>query len=84
MSAASDTLLRSIEDGTVLVAPLAVADYARARELMSTYDDLPLGLVDASVLVVAERLGQRTVATLDRRHFSIVRPKHAPAFELVP
>jgi hypothetical protein len=24
------------------------------------------------------------LATLDRRHFTVVRPAHAPAFEIVP
>ena len=45
---------------------------------------LPLGTSDASVVAVAERLGIAEVATLDRRHFSVVRPKHVPAFTLLP
>jgi predicted nucleic acid-binding protein len=45
---------------------------------------LPLGTVDASVVAVSERLGTHTIATLDRRHFSVVRPAHIPAFDLVP
>jgi hypothetical protein len=36
------------------------------------------------VIATAERLGSATVATLDRRHFSVVRPKHVAAFDLVP
>ncbi len=43
-------------------------------ELVRTYADLPLGAVDASVLAVAERLRLTDVATLDRRHLTIVRP----------
>jgi predicted nucleic acid-binding protein len=43
-----------------------------------------LGGVDASVVAVAERLGIRTVATLDRRHFTVVRPRHVDTFELQP
>jgi hypothetical protein len=38
-------------------------------ELMDTYADLPLGTVAA-----AERLGITKIATLDRRHFTVVRP----------
>ena len=41
-------------------------------------------LVDASVVAIAERLEQDTIATLDRRHFSVVRPLHVDAFTLVP
>jgi predicted nucleic acid-binding protein len=36
---------------------------------ITTYADLPLGAVDASVIAVAERLGAGTVLTIDRRTF---------------
>jgi predicted nucleic acid-binding protein len=52
--------------------------------LVRRYADLPLGAVDASVVAVAERLKITQVATLDRRHFTVVRPEHVPAFELLP
>jgi hypothetical protein len=45
---------------------------------------LPLGSVDASVIAVAERLAIQEVATLDRRHFSVVRPLHVAALTLLP
>ncbi|MFK4146668.1 hypothetical protein [Streptomyces sp. NPDC004065] len=48
------------------------------------YADFPLGGVDASVIAVAERFGVDRVATLDRRHFSVVKPAHVPAPTLVP
>lgn len=63
---------------------LVDADWVRAADLIATYADLPLGLVDASVVAVAERLEVDVVATLDRRHFGVVRPRHADAFRLVP
>ena len=44
----------------------------------------PSSLVEASVIAIAERLEQDTIATLDRRHFSVVRPLHVDAFTLVP
>jgi predicted nucleic acid-binding protein len=53
-------------------------------ELIETYADLRLGTVDASVIATAERLGTTTIATLDRRHFTVVRPSHVDAFQLVP
>jgi hypothetical protein len=34
--------------------------------------------------VLAERLNVTRIATLDRRHFTVVRPRHSTAFELVP
>jgi uncharacterized protein len=81
---AMDALLRSIDDGSVVVVNLEQNDYRRARELLRTYADLPLDFVDASVVVVAERLGEDTIATLDHRHFSVVRPAHVESFTLVP
>ena len=68
----------------MLVANLELEDYARAIELVEKYADLPLSLVDASVVAIAERLEQDTIATLDRRHFSVIRPLHIDAFTLVP
>jgi hypothetical protein len=59
-------------------------DVSRMADLVKTYRDLPLGAVDASVITVAERLGIQTVATLDRRHFTVVRPRHTDALELLP
>lgn len=79
-----DLLLESVIDGSVVVADLDREDLERVRQLVAHYEDLPLDVVDASVVAVAERLEQETVATLDRRHFSAVRPAHAPAFTLVP
>ncbi len=62
--------------------PLTTGDYARAAELVRKYSNLPLGAVDASVITVAERLGDRDVATTDRRHFHAVR--EARGFTLHP
>ena len=77
-------LLASIRDGSLLVAELELEGYERVHELVVQYADFPLSLVDAAVIAIAERLEQTTIATLDRRHFSVVRPLHVPAFELVP
>ena len=45
---------------------------------------LPLGIVDAAVITIAERLNLSEVATVDRKHFSVVRPRHVSAFRLLP
>lgn len=63
---------------------ITAGDIARMAELVRTYADLPLGAVDASVIAVAERLKLSDVATLDRRHFTVVRPKHTTALSLLP
>lgn len=64
--------------------PVDAGDWIRIAELVMAYRDLPLGTVDASIVAAAERLGARTIATLDRRHFSVVRPAHIAMFDLVP
>jgi uncharacterized protein len=73
-----------ITRGAYRLAHPTDADLARAAELESTYHDLDLGLVDASIIALCERLDQTTVATLDRRHFSVVRPRHCSHLTLLP
>lgn len=51
-------------------------DLNRIADLVETYTDLPLGGTDASAVAVAERHHETTLATLDHRHFSVVRPAH--------
>lgn len=70
--------------GAYRLAGLEIADLQRAAELERTYHDLDLGLVDASVIALCERLGEPKVATLDRRDFSVVRPRHCEALRLLP
>jgi uncharacterized protein len=64
-------------------APSGV-DYARCRSLQEQYADLSVGVVDASVLALVERLGEEKLATLDHRHFSLMRPAHLDALALLP
>lgn len=77
-------LLADFVTGNFFAEAVRAADWLRIAELVEQYADLPLGTVDASVVAAAERLGASTIATLDRRHFAVVRPKHVESFELVP
>jgi predicted nucleic acid-binding protein len=76
--------LGDLAAGNFLVEPLHASDPIRIAELVGKYRDLPLGTVDASVIAVTERLGATEVATLDRRHFGVVRPRHEVALQLLP
>ncbi len=76
--------LGDIASAELIIEPLHPADPLRIAELVARYHDLPLGTVDASVTAAAERLSITSVATLDRRHFGVIRPRHASAFELLP
>jgi predicted nucleic acid-binding protein len=53
------------------------ADMAAARALAGKYSSLAMGLVDAMVMALAERL-RADIATLDLRHFGAVTLKHFP------
>jgi predicted nucleic acid-binding protein len=76
--------LGDLAAGEFAIEAVMASDWLRVAELVSQYRDLPLGTVDGSVVAAAERLRITKIATLDRRHFSIVRPTHTDAFELVP
>jgi uncharacterized protein len=76
--------LGDLAAGAFTVEPVAVRDWMRIAELVARYRDLPLGTVDASVVATAERLGVQDIATLDRRHFTVVRPNHSATFTLLP
>ena len=79
-----DDFLSDVDTGGVRIEPLNAEDYARIRVLLRQYADFPLGLVDASVVAICERLGERRVATLDHRHFSAIRPAHTRSLRLLP
>ena len=81
---AEATFLRSFGGDGFHVTELQDRDLRRMAELVETYVDLPLGIVDAAVIAIAERLRLTEIATLDHRHFMVVRPGHTPAFTLLP
>jgi len=76
--------LRSLGDGDLVTVELTPADYTRMADLVEQYADLPLGTSDAAVIALADRLDVDGVATLDHRHFTVVRPRHVRAFTLLP
>lgn len=76
--------LGDLAAGAFMVEPVDAADWLRIAELVARYRDLPLGTVDASVVTAAERLGIAEIASIDRRHFTVVRPNHVGGFTLLP
>ena len=75
---------QGIAAGEFPIEPLLDEDHGRIAELMGIYVDAPVGFVDASVVTMAERLDVVRLLTTDRRHFSLIRPRHTTAFQLVP
>lgn len=70
--------------GTFELVQLTNDDLRRVSELIVQYADFPLGAVDASVIAVAERFQTDRVATLDHRHFTVVKPNHVSGLTLLP
>jgi predicted nucleic acid-binding protein len=81
---AEAVFLRSIAARDFIAVDLELEDYERMAALVEQYADLPLGTSDASVIALAERLDITEVATLDLRHFRVVRPHHVHALTLLP
>jgi hypothetical protein len=59
-------------------------DVQQALEIMLQYQGVPLGLVDASLVALAERHQIQRILTLDRRHFSLIKPRRLSYLELLP
>ena len=77
-------LLDDIVAGAYRVEELQPQDYRRIRELCDRYADADVGFVDAAVLAIVERLNEPKLATLDHRHFRVLRPRHVDALRLLP
>jgi uncharacterized protein len=75
---------RALASGELIAEAVIPSDWQRIVDLVAQYVDLPLGIVDASVVCLAERLEAGKIATLDHRHFGTVRPRHVERFTLVP
>jgi predicted nucleic acid-binding protein len=58
-------------------------DYARVRRLSDQYADSDVEFVDAALLAIVERLNEPKLATLDHRHFGLLRPRHVSALTLL-
>jgi predicted nucleic acid-binding protein len=78
------TLLDNIVSGTIRIEELIADEYQRVRELCERYADADFGFVDAAVLAIVERLNEPKLATLDHRHFGVLRPRHVDSLTLLP
>jgi uncharacterized protein len=78
------TFLADLLGGAYTLESPTIADLARCREIQERYEDQPVGVVDASVLALTERLREDKLATLDHRHFAVMRPAHRQSLRLLP
>ena len=80
---AMQVFMQDLARGAFTYAPPTVGQLSRAVEVDRRFVDLRLGLVDGSVVALAESLGIRRLATRDVRHFAAVRLRDGRSFELV-
>jgi predicted nucleic acid-binding protein len=80
---AMQLFMQDLARGAFSYAPPTLGQLTRAMEVDRRFSDLHLGLVDGSVVALAESLGVRRLATRDVRHFAAVRLRDGRSFELV-
>lgn len=76
--------LADLDAGAFVLEAVTSEDLNRCVVLLSKYADLDLGLCDASVVAVAERLGTNRILTVDERDFRAVRSVRGKSFRLLP
>jgi predicted nucleic acid-binding protein len=80
---AMQAFMRDLAGGAFIYAQPSLDQLLRAMEIDRRYEDLGLGLVDSSIVALAETLGIRRLATRDIRHFAAVRLRDGSPFDLV-
>ncbi|MCU1267691.1 MAG: PilT protein [Acidobacteria bacterium] len=76
--------LRLVAAGELVQVKSTLQDLARAAEILEKYADNRVDFVDCAIVAMAERLNLIKILTVDRRHFTIFRPKHCDYFEIAP
>jgi predicted nucleic acid-binding protein len=79
---AESTFLRNV--GRVPVLAPEPNEWVPIADLVQQYGGLKIGGVDASIVLLAERLNTDLIATLDHRHFRAIKPRHCEFFRLLP
>jgi predicted nucleic acid-binding protein len=77
-------VLRELAGGAWDLAVFGTEDLAQAHAVVESYADQSIGLADASNVILAACYQTRTVVTLDRRHFAVVRPIDGGSFKILP
>lgn len=82
--AAEVSVLQELSGGAWDLPGFGSEDLAEARVVVERYADQSIGVADASNVVLAGRYRTRTIATLDRRHFEVIRPMGGGRFTVLP
>ena len=76
--------LVELTKSNVVLESITHSDLERVTEILSQYADSQLDFVDGTIVAIAERTNVTKILTLDRRDFSIIRPKHCDYLEIFP
>jgi predicted nucleic acid-binding protein len=77
-------VLRELSSGAWELAGFGAPELELAASIIKKYRDGRIGAADASNVVLADRYHTRTIVTLDRRHFEVLRPMRGGRFSVVP
>ena len=77
-------VLQELTGGAWDLPAIDAEDLVKARALIERYADQKVGVADASNAILAERYRTRTIVTLDRRHFDVLRPLTGGRFRILP
>jgi uncharacterized protein len=78
------TVLDELTSGAWELVALGRDELKQARSIIAKYGDQEVGLADASNVILAERYRTRTIVTLDRRRFEVLRPITGNRFTVLP
>jgi predicted nucleic acid-binding protein len=82
--AAEVAVLQELGSGAYEHPAMTDADLLVAARIVEKYRDQDIGVTDASLVVLADSYRTRTILTLDRRHFTVLRPLKGHHFRLLP
>lgn len=77
-------MLEIIAQSTFVLVEAEKGDLLRSAEIIRTYYDSDIDVVDAVLMAIAERMDIMSILTLDQRDFRIFRPNHCESFDLIP
>lgn len=77
-------MLAELSGGAYELAGICAVDLQLAQQIVEQYSEQAIGVTDASLVVLADRLRTRTILTLDHRHLDVLRPLAGGHFEVLP
>lgn len=82
--AAQLAVLSELAGGAYHLATIDAEALGAIRDIVERYSDQGIGATDASLVILADRYRTRSILTLDRRHFEVLRPLSGGRFRVLP